>query len=285
MKQAKHYEKKIKTLLKGLRKHRCEADEHDPIAVMVEAAFELNATRKRAKRALDAVHEEFTDYNELRVAPPRDIVAIVGKDYPQIAERARMLVTALGRIYARQSSISAGYMGEMSKRELRRHLDELGLDEYTSAAVTLLGFGGHAIPVDQDLVDALKLDGYVHPDADIADVRGFLERIVPLKDAPAAHKLLRRYVDRSAKALAETRKKQAEAAEAARKAEEETAEAHAEKKKKRKQKRPARKKTRAKSKTTKKKRAKTTKRKTTRKTKRPEQQKKKSTKSKRKRRR
>jgi hypothetical protein len=102
-------------------------------------------------------------------------------------------------------------MQKMSKRDLRRHLSELGLDAYSGAAVTLLVFGGHAVPVDNDLADSLKMDQYADPGAEPADIQGFLERVIPMKDAPAAHEFFRAYVEKSAKALAKKRKADAKA--------------------------------------------------------------------------
>jgi len=223
MKNAKQYEKKIKAFLhKAATSREKNTQRRDPLEVLVEAVFTANASAKQAQRAIEAIRDEFVDLNEVRVAPLRDIVAVVGKDYPQIQRRAQMLTSALGAIYSRKSQMSAQYMAAMPKKQLRKHLEQIGLDPYAAAAVVLLAFGGHAIPVDDTLVETLKMNDMVHPDADLPDVQGFLERVISLKDAPAAHEAFRAYVDKSAKALAKWRKaREQAAAKAAAEAEEE----------------------------------------------------------------
>ena len=214
MKNARQYEKKLKKLLSGMRRTRQTGDdEQDPVAVLIEAIFQADSTRKDAAGALQVITQEFVDWNELRVAPPRDIVWCVGKDYPSADKRATMLVQALGGIYSRTCGVSMQYMQKMPKRDLRRHLSELGLDAYSVAAVTLLVFGGHAIPVDNDLADSLKMDQCADPDAELVDIQGFLERVIPMKDALAAHEFFRAHVEESAKALAKKRKADAKAKE------------------------------------------------------------------------
>jgi len=116
-----------------------------------------------------------------------------------------MITGALQGIFSRTYRLSLEYMAEMTKRNLRRHL-------YAEAALTLEVFGGHAIPVDQLLVDCLAMDGYVHPESDLPDVQGFLERVISQKDALAAHEFFRKYVQRREKVL--LRRRQAEAAKA-----------------------------------------------------------------------
>lgn len=214
MKNARQYEKKLKKLLSGMgRTRQTGDDEQDPVAVLIEAIFQADSTRTDAAHALREITEEFVDWNELRVAPPRDIVSCVGKDTPRADKRATMLVDALGGIYRRTCGVSMEYMQKMSKRDLRRHLSELGLDAYSGAVVTLLVFGGHAIPVDDDLADSLKMDQYADPDAELDDIQGFLRRIIPMKDALAAHEFFRAYVEKSAKSLDKKRKADAKAKE------------------------------------------------------------------------
>jgi len=226
MKNARQYEKKIRKLLRGMRRRRSATDSAEPdrVAVLVRSVLEEDTTRDNAMRALSALQKEFVDFNELRVSPPKEIVEQIGKDYPADRLKADSLVQALGTVFEKASAVSMDYMEMLTKRDLRRCLLEMGLSPYAAACVVLLAFGGHAVPVDQTLVECLEMDGYVHPGSDLPDVQGFLERIIPQKDAPAAHEFLRQYVKRHAKALAVKHKADA----ARKKAEEEAAAAKAE---------------------------------------------------------
>ena len=207
MKNASIYEKKVRQLLKGADKQSFgDAPDRAPLDVLVESILEADATNKQAGEALEEIYREFVDFNELRVSPPKDIVDCIGRDYPGGRSKAAMITTVLLRIFGRTCDVSMDYMKQMTKRDLRRHLGELSLDPYASARVVLRVFGGHAVPVDETLVEVLKMDEYVHPESDVPDVQGFLERIVPQKNALSVHEFFRAHVAKSAKALERKRK-------------------------------------------------------------------------------
>ncbi len=204
MKNARNYEKAVRKLLSGVKKSspsRDGGDSADPLETLITAVFEENTTAKRAGRALNAINREYVDFNELRVAQPKEIVECIGKDYPDARSKAGRLRGALNGIYYRADSLSTKYMEEMAKRDLRQHLLEIGLSPYAAACVTLLCFGGHAVAVDQRLLAHLKADGYVHPECDAEDAQKFLERVIPLKDAVAAHSFFRKYAQKKPKPL------------------------------------------------------------------------------------
>jgi len=227
MKNARKYERAARKLLsvRG-RTPRRPAEADDPVAGLVRAVLEADGAHKRADKAMDALRKEYVDLNELRVAPPREVAELLGKDYPLGRRKAEEIATALNNLFRRANALSFDHAKPMTKRDLRRHLGELGLGPYAAAWLMLYVFGGHAIPLDETLLECLQMDHYVHPEADLADVQGFLERLVLQKDAPAAHEALRDYVDKSARALARKRKAEAVArdkAEAAARAKAEAA--------------------------------------------------------------
>jgi endonuclease III len=213
MKNAATYEKKIKVLLrKAKHVQSAEAPTGDEAtAVLVESILEAETTDQFARPAIESIRREYVDLNELRVSPTKDLVDCIGRDLPLARPKAQAVKTVLGRIYDHAYQTTIDYMADMPKKDLRRHLEEIGLDPYAAACVVLKVFGGHAVPVDQMLVDALKIAGYVDPDSDREDVQGFLTRIVSQKDALSAHQQLRGFVAQSAKAVAKMRKAQADA--------------------------------------------------------------------------
>ena len=206
MKDAKKYEKKIKKLLTGLKSVRVRKADDDPIRLLVQSVMEADASRQQADKAMAVLDKEFVDFNELRVAQPRELVEILGKNYPWARARALELTEALNRIYRRASEVSLDYAADLSKRDLRRHLHELGLTHYAAARLVLFAFNGHAMPVDRNLLETLVMDEYVPDGASVEDVQGFLERIVSQKDAPAAFERLRRHVEKRSDALTKKRK-------------------------------------------------------------------------------
>jgi len=244
MKDASIYEKKIKKLLKGMKKVTTPEEPprgEEAIAILVESILQSDATNRQTRAALDAIRREYVDFNELRVSPIKDIVDCIGRDYPNAKTKAETVTAALSGIFQRTHDVTVDYMSKMPKRELRRHLNELGLHPYAAGCVVLKIFDGHAIPVDDTLVEVLQMNQCAAPESDVQDVQGFLTRVISHKDALGAHEFFRDYVRRFAKALA--RKRRAEARARA-KAEAE-AEAKAEAERKAKEEAQARKKTKA----------------------------------------
>jgi len=237
MKDASKYAKKIKKLMSGMTKVRPGETPTgtEAVALLIESVLQADTTKAQAREAFEAIQGEFIDFNELRVSPPKDIVDCVKKDFPHARRKAEIITTTLNNIFERTYDVSIDYMAKMTKRDLRRHLRELGLDAYSTAGVVMQVFGGHAVPVDETLVEVLKMNGCVHPDSDRDDVQGFLERIIPQKDGLAAQEFFRELIRKSARALARKRNAEAkarakqEAKDAAEKAAAEAARQEAEK--------------------------------------------------------
>jgi endonuclease III len=234
MKNATLYEKKVKKLLGPLGKSSLPDQNDPPVRVMLRAILLSDSTRASAENALRELEEEFVDYNELRVAPPKEIVDYMGRDHVFAREKAESMTKALNAIFARTSNVSIDYMRSMPKRDLRKHLLEIGLSPFAAAYVLMTLFGGHAVPVDASTMDALEIEGCIHPGSSVEDVQGFLERIVNQKDGYAAYEALRKLVDKHSKALSkkrqdriDARNRQAAEEEAARQAAEEAAKAKA----------------------------------------------------------
>ena len=208
-----NYDKALKKLLSGMKKPKgTSVDKSDPVQMLVEAVFEADATPKQAAAAFTAIKNEFIDYNELRVAPAKDIVECVGRDHPDARRKAESLTQMLNAAFDRYYSLSFEYMAKTPFKDLRRHLLEAGLSHYASAKLMLTFLDLPAIPVDSTLVETLELKGLIPSDTDIAEIQTELEKLVPAKKCLAAHELLREFVEANAKELAKKRKADAEVA-------------------------------------------------------------------------
>lgn len=214
MKNATKYQKKIKKFLSGIDKSAAiPPADADPIRAMIDAVLAADAPRQSAK-ALETLEKEFVDFNELRVAPVKDIVDTLGRDFPDARRKAEEATTVLNAIFNRRNNLVLDYVEKMSKRDVRRHLSELGLSPYAAGVMMLQVFGGHAVPVDQGLVDCLEADGHIEPGSSVQEVHAFLERIIPQKQAWSTHEFFRDYVAKNAKMLAKKRKGDAAKADA-----------------------------------------------------------------------
>jgi len=178
MKNATKYQKKIKKFLSGIKPTSPpQAADSDVIRMLVHAVLSADAPKTAAK-AMDAIEKEFVDLNELRVAPVKDVVDTLGRDFPDSRRKAEEISTVLNAIFTQRNNMQLEYVEKMTKRELRRHLDELGLRPYAAGVLMLQVFGGHAIPVDRSLVDCLEADEFIESESSIEDVQGFLERTI-----------------------------------------------------------------------------------------------------------
>ena len=211
MKNATKYQKRIRKLLLPMDKSiEAPPEEVDPLKVLIEAIVEADASAKQAEKALAGLASEFVDLNELRVAPPKEVADALGKDHPCIRRKAAEIVSVLGAIYLRRNGLCLDHVLKMTKRDLRRHLAELGLSPYASACLMLKAFQAHAVPVDQTLVECLEMDKCIEPGSSAEEVRSFLERVILQKDAFAAHGFFRDYVVKFARPLAQKRKAEAQ---------------------------------------------------------------------------
>ncbi len=214
MKNATTHAKKIKKLLTGMKKVKAPSEPRDRIELLVLAALEENATRAKAQRALSTFRKEFVDINELRVAQPSELVELLGMRYPGTRQAAERVGKTLNAVFYHANDLTVEFMESLGKRDLRKLMDRLGFTPYVTA-VMLLEFGGHAVPVDQDLVDSLEMEEMIEPGSTVAEVESFLESHIAHKDALSAHGALRDFVEAHADALAKRRKAAAKAADEA----------------------------------------------------------------------
>jgi hypothetical protein len=213
MKDARTYERKIKKLLSGAKKAGKVPTADSPEEVLlriIEAVFLADATDAEVGKALAAIQKEFVDFNELRVAPEKDVLECIGKEHPRGRGKVTVLHSVLNGLYERANHLSAEYLSEMSKREIRRHLREVGMPPFGEAYTAMVCYGVHAIPVDDSLFEVLQMTECVHESSDVADTQAFLERVIAQKDGYAAHEFFRQYVAKHAKELEKKRKEDAE---------------------------------------------------------------------------
>lgn len=214
MKNSAKYEKKIKRLI-SKRVKASPAGRTDHITMLIEGILSEDTTPAKASSAMSALNEEFVDFNELRVSPIRDIVDVLGEGFPGVRAKANCMIGALQTIFDQTNDLCLDFLAKKTKREIRSVLREkIGLSLYAESFLTLFGFSGHAMPVDNLLLEALKLDGHIHPDSDLPDLQGFLERITPGKDAMSWHEALRDYAVGAAAKVARERARRRRQAEA-----------------------------------------------------------------------
>lgn len=151
----------------------------DPIERLATAILGVECGDAPASRAVKKLNETMVDWNEVRASYPSEVHLAIGNQIPSAEVRCSNLIRALNAIYNREHSVSLDRLKTVGKREARHYFDELdGVDDYAAASVILWSLGGHAIPVGDRVLSALRESDLVHPSATRADVQAFLERHV-----------------------------------------------------------------------------------------------------------
>ena len=209
MKNATAYAKKLRGLMRKVKAEPAPTEPPtDPIQQIIYAFMLWETTRRQADQAYGRLTRAFVDINELRVSDPYEILQAMGDRYSKADERALKLRETLNAIYNNEHAVSLEGLKDQSKRDARAYLDSLtGIEPFVAASVMLHSLGGHAVPVDEQLVAKLKRDGIVDEEAALGDVQSFLENNIKAADGLKAHDTLRTYVESGGSSAARTTKK------------------------------------------------------------------------------
>jgi len=190
---------KLASLLKKITPSEPKAPEGadlEPVTQLIFSFLLWDATVKQANNALDRLLESFVDFNELRVSHPKEVAEVLGPRYPRVHERSERLLDSLQDVFVRHYGITLEPLKGKSKREAKQYLETLaGAPPYVTARLMLLVCGGHAVPVDDRLLDALRDEGVVDDDATIEQAQSMLERNIKAAEAPSAVAALQDFAD------------------------------------------------------------------------------------------
>ena len=182
-------------------------DARSPVEQLIFSFLAYDASQSKAASAYERLMGHMVDLNDLRVSDSGEIVAVLGANYPAAVDRSVRLRAALNTIYRREHAVDLSSLADKPKKDVRAYLDSLdGVVPYVSAAVTLLSFGGHAIPLDEQLYRKLLADGIIEEGSTFEETQSFLEHHIRFEDAVEAHQRLRAYAERGAGGSSQTRR-------------------------------------------------------------------------------
>ena len=154
-----------------------EAD--DPLRRLAISILGVSCGDAKAEAAVVELLGVMVDWNEVRISRVDEVNRAMGCGVPEGLERAQRLINALQCVYGHENRLSLDRLRKVGRREAREYLEGLdGVDEYAVASVLLWSLGGHAIPVDNMLLSAMRDADLVHPAANRSEVQAFLERHV-----------------------------------------------------------------------------------------------------------
>jgi endonuclease III len=195
MRGATRCAQRVKQLFRWLRSHLGRVQHPsvgDPITQLILGILSRDMPEPRAREALGRLRSMVVDYNELRVIPPLELAHLVG-DYPDVRTKCEDLSRALNRIFAIEHNVSLERAAGLSRKDQLTYLNRIdGLEAYTRARIRLLGFGQHAVPLDEAMWAYARQKGIVDSRCSLEEAQAFLERQIQEDQALEFFALLRK---------------------------------------------------------------------------------------------
>ncbi len=196
MKNSKEYATRLQKLYRGLKRAHPKVEEvayDDPIEALVYGVVSERISEVGTQKAMKEFRTTFVDWNDLRVSRVEEIVEILEEDSPASRAVASSLITALRAIFDEYHTMSLQPLKKVGKRPAKQTLETLdGVGHFVVCYCMLTSLQGHAVPLTEAMATYLKNNEIVDPDADAADIEGFLTRQVAAKNAYEFYGLLRR---------------------------------------------------------------------------------------------
>ena len=156
----------------------------EPLKALVRGAMSYDVADAKADDAMKAIEKEFVDLNELRVATDLEIQELLGVRYPQIERRVAMITQGLNNIFEREHTLSLDRLKTVSRRDARNFLRELpDIHPFVEAYVMLVALDGHAVPIDDEMLETLREEEVVEEETTLEEAQRFVEHHLKTGDA------------------------------------------------------------------------------------------------------
>lgn len=196
MKNSKDYARKIQKLYSSLsRKYpKVQNVVHDePVDAIVYAVISSRLDEKATEAAIKRFSEYFVDLNDFRVSRIEEIVEMLGGDSPVTRSIALTITTVLRAIFNSYHKVSLEVLKKSGKRPARQILEKIeGLGRFEIDYCMLTSLHGHAVPLTEGMMEYLKSEQLVYPEADEQQIEGFLAKQISAKKGYEFYALLRR---------------------------------------------------------------------------------------------
>jgi hypothetical protein len=208
MKNSKKYAKGIAKLHRELKKKLPKVKPvtfDDPAEALVYAVISEDVRSSVAKTIRKRIKKHFIDLNELRVSRQEEICEQLGSDSSDARRKAQALNDILNDVFQKFDRVNLEDLKEMGKRQARKELDSLeSASSFVLNYCFLTALEGHAVPLTPRMIEYLKAEELVDPDATDDDIEGFLERQISASSGYEFYSLLRRQSETSTKKLKKT---------------------------------------------------------------------------------
>jgi len=166
---------------------------NEPLDAVVYAIVSEKISESAAQATIKRFGDYFVDLNDLRVSRAEEIIELLGADTPVTRDIALTLTKALRAVFDKYNTVSLQALKKTGKKPARRVLEKIdGISRFVVDYCMLTSLHGHAIPLTEKMIDYLKRNELVHPDADEQQIEGFLTRQISAENAYEFYALLRR---------------------------------------------------------------------------------------------
>ncbi len=195
MKNSSEYSKKLRRLYNSLKRKypKIQPVTHDDLVeALIYSIVSENLTARAAQTAMKRLAENFVDFNDLRVSRSEEIIETLGEDTPETKQIASSLTRALAAVFNRYNTLSLEALEKIGKRPAKQALGQMdGTSRFVVNYCVLTALHGHAIPLTGRMLEYLRDNELVHPDADEQEIEGFLTRQIPARNGYEFYRLLR----------------------------------------------------------------------------------------------
>jgi endonuclease III len=196
MKDSKEYSGKVHKLCRSLKRRYPKVEKvayEEPVDSLVYAIVSEHISEAAAESAIKKFADYFVDLNDLRVSRAEEVVELLGGDTSVTRHIAVPLAKALSAVFTKYHAVSLKALKKTGKRPARKTLEKMdGVSRFAVNYCMLTSLQAHAVPLNQKMIDYLRSEHLVHPEAAEEEIEGFLTRLVPAEEAYQFYSLLRR---------------------------------------------------------------------------------------------
>ena len=196
MKDSKEYSKKIRKLHRELKQKHAKPElvyYDEPLDAIVYAIVSEKMSVNAAAAALKRFAAYFVDVNDLRVSRPDEIADELGEDTAGMRATALTLTRTLNAVFYKYHTASLMPLKKTGKKPARQILEELdGITPFAIDYCMLTSLTAHAVPLTERMIEYLKVNELVDPEADDQQIRSFLARQISAERGYGFYAMLRR---------------------------------------------------------------------------------------------
>jgi endonuclease III len=193
---SKEYSKKVRELYRSLKAKHPKVKKivyDEPADALVYAIVGENMSGPATESAIKKFAGYFIDLNDLRVSQAEEVLEVLGENKPGTKNIFYTLTKALRTIFDEYNDVSLKALKKIGKRPARQVLEKMdGISRFVVNYCMLTSLQSHAIPLTKRMIEYLRNNQLVHPEADEQQIEGFLTKQIPAENAYEFYVLLRR---------------------------------------------------------------------------------------------